>query len=153
MLTNGWEADIIDVETAFLYGNLEKEIFMKIPEGLDVFLDTKFQANDCFLLLQAMYGLVQAARQYYKKIIKTMVENLKFEKCLADTCLLKRLNNKGTIIISVYVDNILCIWNCKAIDCLKIELSNFFEVKDEGLMEEYVGCSVLTNETGNIVLH
>ena len=65
MLTNGWEANIIDVETTFLYGDLEEEIFMKIPEGLDVFLHKEFQANDCLLLLQAMYGFVQEARQYY----------------------------------------------------------------------------------------
>ena len=79
--------DIINVETAFLYGDLEEEIFMKIPEGLDVFLDTEFQANNCLLLLQAMYGLVQAARQYYKNFINVMVEKMNFEKCLADTCL------------------------------------------------------------------
>ena len=30
MLVNDWEADIVDVETAFLYGNLEEEIFMKM---------------------------------------------------------------------------------------------------------------------------
>ena len=41
---------------------------MKIPEGLDMFLDTEFQADNCLLLLQAMYGLVQATRQYCKKV-------------------------------------------------------------------------------------
>ena len=127
MLTNGWEADIIDVETDFLYGDLEEEVFMKIPEGLDVFLDKEFKTNDCLLLLQTMYGLVQAARQYYKKFIKIMVENLKFEKCLADTYLLKQTNEKVALIIAVYVDNILCIRNRKAIDCLKNELSIFLK--------------------------
>ena len=90
MLTNGWEADIIDFETAFLYGDLEKVIFMKIPEGLEKFLAMEFKADDCYLLLQAMCKLVQAAHQYYNKFIKIMVEKLNFEKCLADTCLLKR---------------------------------------------------------------
>ena len=111
MLTNGWGEDIINVETTFLYGDLEEEIFMKIPEGLNKFLDTEFKADDCLLLLQAMYRLVQVAHQYYKKFIKIMVEKLNFEKCLADTCLLKRKNKKGTLIIAVYVDNILCIGN------------------------------------------
>ena len=27
----------MDIETAFLYGILEEEIFMKIPEGLDTY--------------------------------------------------------------------------------------------------------------------
>ena len=66
MLANNWDADIVDIETAFLYGDLDKEIYMKVPEGLAKYLDTKYNNDDCLVLIQAMYGLVQAARQYYK---------------------------------------------------------------------------------------
>ena len=38
MISNNWEADIVDVETAFLYGDLEEEIYMKIPQGLGSYL-------------------------------------------------------------------------------------------------------------------
>ena len=31
--TYNWEAEIIDIKTAFLYGDLEEEIYMKIPKG------------------------------------------------------------------------------------------------------------------------
>ena len=91
MLVNNWEADIVDIETAFLYGNLEKEIFMKISEGMDVVLEEKYGEDDCLLLLQTIYGLVQAARQYHKKFLEVMTKKLGFDKCLADTCLLKQL--------------------------------------------------------------
>ena len=33
----GWVMEIIDVETAFLYGDLDEEIYMKILEGLHLF--------------------------------------------------------------------------------------------------------------------
>ena len=36
-LMNNWEMEVVDIETAFLYGILEEEIFMKIPEGLNVY--------------------------------------------------------------------------------------------------------------------
>ena len=31
--THNIEAEIINIETAFLYGDLEEEIYMKIPKG------------------------------------------------------------------------------------------------------------------------
>ena len=34
MMVYGWDADIADIETAFLYNDLNKEIYMKMPEGL-----------------------------------------------------------------------------------------------------------------------
>ena len=35
MISNNWCADIVDIETDFLYGDLEEEIYMKIPVGLN----------------------------------------------------------------------------------------------------------------------
>ena len=53
------EAWSIDIETAFLNGDLEEEIFMKIPQGMEVQLaETK-----ALKLNKSIYGLVQAARQ------------------------------------------------------------------------------------------
>ena len=56
-------------------------------------------------------------------------------------------------VVCVYVDNILCIGDRRAIDLIKEELSKYFSVKDKGQMEEYVGCSVLPNSIRDIILH
>ena len=55
------KAKIIDVETAFLHGDLEEEIYMDIPEGLEFFDGDVDKLNECLLLLQTIYGLVQSA--------------------------------------------------------------------------------------------
>ena len=54
MMTYCWDADIVDIQTAFLYGNLGKSIFMKLPEGLAEHLDTVFDDNVCLVLVQSM---------------------------------------------------------------------------------------------------
>ena len=136
LLENDFEADIVDIETAFLYGELEEEIYLKIPEGLDVYLENKFVKDDFFVLDKAMYGLVQAARQYYKKFIKIINEDLGFKKCLADACLLQRETKLGKVVVFVYVDDTMCIGYRYAIDQLKTELQIYFNIKDEGKMNE-----------------
>ena len=44
-------------------------------------------------------------------------------------------------------------WRLTNNQLLKVELAKYFAVKDEGKMEEYVGCSVMRDVAGNIVLH
>jgi Reverse transcriptase (RNA-dependent DNA polymerase) len=55
----GFQASTIDVETAFLDGNLHEEIYMNIPEGM------KNKEIDCLRIKRTIYGLVQSAREFY----------------------------------------------------------------------------------------
>ena len=60
-IANNWDADIVDIEIAFLYGDLNEEIYLKIPEGLDTYMNAIFDTDDCFVLEKTMYSLVQTA--------------------------------------------------------------------------------------------
>ena len=79
--------------TAFLYGDLEESIYMKTPDGFEEYLKRYF-SNNCAIMNKAAYGLVQTARQSYKKFVKILTSDLGFEKCMADKCLLKRETQK-----------------------------------------------------------
>ena len=94
------------------------------------------------LLDKAIYGLVQAARQFHKKLTDVMVKDMGFERCKADECLLIRTTRKGTVVVCVYIDDTLCAGDQQAIDEFKEELKSHFSTKEEGKMEEYVGCKV-----------
>ena len=50
---------VMDVETAFLYGDIEKEIFMKSPVGMEE-IDPGSSPEDCYQLKKKIYGLCQA---------------------------------------------------------------------------------------------
>ena len=60
-IINKWVKEIINVETAFLHGKLEEEIFMKFPQGLSM-IEKYNEDTDCVVLKKAMHGLVQAAQ-------------------------------------------------------------------------------------------
>ena len=67
MLIEKWDVKIVDIDTAFLTGELEHEIYMTIPEGFAECVD-QFEENDALKLKKAIYRQVQAARQFFKKI-------------------------------------------------------------------------------------
>ena len=152
MLLNGWHSEIVDIETAFLYGDLDEEIYMTIPEGIENVTGERPRDDEALILVHAMYGLVQAARQFFKKLRNTLEEDMGFKKCLADECLLARTNNLGTVLICLYIDDTLVMGDKKAIDEFKKEITRYFNTKEEGAFEEYVGCKVLYGDN-ELFLH
>jgi hypothetical protein len=77
------EASIVDVETAFLHGELQEKIYMNIPEGMS------YDSKHCLLLTKTIYGLVQSAREFYEKLIST-IELIGFKGDTSDPCLLSK---------------------------------------------------------------
>ena len=53
----GWSAENIDIKTAFSYGDLEEEIYLKIPEGYREHKGEKLEGK-CLLIQHVIYGLV-----------------------------------------------------------------------------------------------
>ena len=63
MIIENMKGKVVDIENAFLNGDLEHEIYMKIPEGYDEVINPGVDKEDCLILQKAIYGLVQVARQ------------------------------------------------------------------------------------------
>lgn len=124
------EAKIIDVSTAFLYGDLEEDIYMKCHEvhGKDEALHLK----------HSIYGLVQSARQYYLKFTRKL-RNLGFAGGYPDPCLMTRKNENGICFIAIWVDDSLLVGHEKAIQQTIDDLQREdFELKIDGSLEDYL---------------
>ncbi len=67
LIVFGHKAKIFDLETAFPYGNIEGEIFMKCPPGM-----TDVEEDEVLALIKCFFGLVQAAKQYHKKDVEVL---------------------------------------------------------------------------------
>ena len=66
----GWHMEALDVKTAFLYGKLDKEIYMHQPEGFKL----KGQENKVLCLHCALYSLKQAALAWWRELESSMKE-------------------------------------------------------------------------------
>lgn len=62
----GWEVCQIDVKTTYLYGDLDEEIYMELPKGMD---NLKIHV---LLHKKVLYGLKQARCQLYRKLKNTI---------------------------------------------------------------------------------
>ena len=62
-----WEFRQIDVKTTYLYGELDEEVYMEVPEGLE-----DVPEDHVLLLIKALYGLKQAGCQWYQTLKSVM---------------------------------------------------------------------------------
>ena len=98
---------------------MEQEIYFNILDGYKKYTSKKFNKNDCLILDQAIYGLVQAARQFFKKMIEVLETKMNFVRSMNDQCLLMRNDKNGTVIVCLYIDDTLCVGDKKALDTFK----------------------------------
>jgi hypothetical protein len=120
----------LDVQTAFLHGELEEEIFMKIPEGYTE--DQEFYETKALKLNKAINGLVQAARQWWKKFNYEIIK-LGFKGNNVDPCLFYKEENEEKYIITLYVDDSIIADEKRLIEETITSLERFLKSKYKGV--------------------
>ena len=147
MLIENLKGKVLDIDNDFLNGDLEHEIYMKIPEGYDEVINPRVDKEDCLILQKTIYGLVQAARHFWKKIVDKMQEG-GFKLSEDDPCMLYKEDEKGVCIIIIYIDDILIIGKEEAIDDAIRVFQGRFQVKDPKSLEDYLGVQIEQNDDG-----
>mmetsp|Transcript_46512 Transcript_46512/g.95135 ORF Transcript_46512/g.95135 Transcript_46512/m.95135 type:complete len:270 (-) Transcript_46512:198-1007(-) len=89
--SKGWVTNQIDVQTAYLYGDIEEEIYLSPPKGLEGMIPP----GKVMHLRKGVYGLSQSSRSFYKLLIKTLKE-FGMEPCTEDECIWKMKHDNGS---------------------------------------------------------
>jgi len=128
---------VIDIDVAFLNGDLEEEIFMDCPQGLE------HQEDECILLQRTIYGLVQSARMYNNLKFRDILLKIGYKQCACEPCLFYRKNELGVSILVSYVDDNAIAGDEAAIkDTLQGLVDNGLTYTKESLTD-YLSCEVL----------
>jgi len=130
----------MDVETAFLNADLKEEVYIAVPEGLQV-----AEGCNCLRLNKALYGLKQSPREWYDNI-NGFLQSLSFKRLQSEHCLYFYSKDEEICIISLYVDDLIIAGSNKEVtNRVKTCLKRRYAMKDLGDVDEILGCKVKVN--------
>ena len=133
----GYSAIRVDVETAFLYGDLEEEIYMECPQVMTLCNKQWLHHFNKFI-----YGLVHATPQYIKKAVE-ILKSSGFVGGSIDPCLYVKKSAKGMVYIALYVDDNLMVSNITAInDTTEASKSKGLVLKIVEGLQDYLSCKI-----------
>ena len=112
--TSKWDLFQMDVKNAFFNGKLSEEVYMQPSLGLSV------DSNKVCHLRRALFGLKQAPRAWFAKFNSTIFR-LGYTASPYDSTLFLRRTDKGTILLLLYVDDMIITGD---------DLSGIQELKD-----------------------
>jgi hypothetical protein len=96
-----FEVRQIDVNSAFLNGLIDTEIYMEQPTG---YIDKRVPDHVC-LLLKSLYGLKQASCIWHT-LLKSVFLELGFKSTIHDPCVfIVTWENIGKLMITIHVDD------------------------------------------------
>ncbi|KAL8145460.1 hypothetical protein AgCh_003579 [Apium graveolens] len=135
VVKKGWHIiSQLEVNNAFLHGDLHEDVYMKPPSGLHL-SDSSLVCK----LIKSLYGLKQASREWLKKL-SAELHSMGYNYSRNDHSLFYKKNGSLILFLAVYVDDILVIGNDTAeITSIKQYLDSVFKIKDLGDLHYLLG--------------
>ena len=129
----------MDVKSAFLNGDLEEELYMELPEGLD----DNLNSNKVYRLNRSIYGLKQASRMWYQKLKEYLVSQGFVQINSDHTVFIRHTSENSLDIIDFHVDDLMiAAKSITTINEIKRALATRFEMTDGGELRFFLGIQV-----------
>nr|GEZ22826.1 hypothetical protein [Tanacetum cinerariifolium] len=113
----------MNVKSAFLYGTIEEDVYVYQPPG---FKDPDY-LDKVYKVVNALYGLHQAPRAWYKTLANYLLEN-GFQRGKIDQTLFIKRQKGDILLVQIYVDDIILGLLIKT---LKQKLNEIFISQDK----------------------
>jgi len=129
-----WHMTGVDVRNAYLYGELDEEIYMEQPEGFKV----PGKENMVLRLLRALYGLKQAGLAWWRAL-KLSMEKLGFVSLSSDAGIFLYRGQGSFVIAIVYVDDAIFMGPARSLAYeMKRRFMERWETRDLGDVTEFL---------------
>ncbi|XP_019086446.1 PREDICTED: uncharacterized protein LOC109126936 [Camelina sativa] len=133
----------MDVHNAFLHGDLDEEVYMKLPPGF-----RHSHPGKVWRLRKSLYGLKQAPRCWFKKLSDSLLR-FGFFQSYDDYSLFSYTRKNIELHVLIYVDDlIICGNDSYMLQKFKDYLSRCFSMKDLGKLKYFLGLEVSRGPDG-----
>ena len=135
-----WDAQQIDIKTAFLYGLLpDDEVqYMEQPQGFE----EEGKEEWVWKIQRGLYGMKQSGRIWNQTMNEQML-SWGFTRLSCESCIYYRKSNSGTIVSAVHVDDFLSIAsNREENERFKDQMHRVWTISDLGAVRFVVGIAV-----------
>ena len=151
-IKEGLDLRLMDVVTAYLYGPLDTDIYMKVPEGFKLPKAANSNSRESYSikLNRSLYGLKQSARMWYNRLSEYLLKEAYKNDPISPCIFIKRFE-KGYVIIAVYVDDLNIIGTPEEISITMDYLKKEFEMKDLGKTRFCLGLQIEHLKNGILV--
>eukprot|EP01103_Thecamoeba_quadrilineata_P005129 TRINITY_DN1496_c0_g1_i7.p1 TRINITY_DN1496_c0_g1~~TRINITY_DN1496_c0_g1_i7.p1 ORF type:complete len:277 (+),score=24.13 TRINITY_DN1496_c0_g1_i7:25-855(+) len=124
----------LDVVQAYLNSDLDVDIFMELPPGIEG------DKNDVMHLKKSLYGLKQSGRNWNIDLTNWLTSN-GLERCPHEECLFA--NKDRTVIVAIYVDNlIIATKNEELARKIHKDINKTYETTDLELATHVIGIEI-----------
>lgn len=143
-----WPLAQMDVNNAFLYGDLFEEVYMALHLGYKVSNVARKGEKLACRLHKSIYGLKQASRQWFSKF-STILTNQGFTQSKADYSLFTKGVGDFFVALLVYVDDII-LTGPSQVELTKVKeiLRSNFMLKDLGTVKYFLGLELSRSAQG-----
>ena len=139
----------MDVVTAYLYGDLDTEIHMKILEGFPL-LKAQPRSTYSIQLRRSLYGVKQCGRMRYN-LLSEYLSKRGYTNDHICSCLIIKKFLKEFAILAIYVDDINLIGTLEDLEETVDYLKKEFKMKDLGKMRFCLGLQIERSFNGMLV--
>jgi hypothetical protein len=95
---------LMDVVTTYLYGSLDSDIYMKLPEGFKL-PGAGSREQYSIKLNKSLYGLKQSGRMWYHRLSEYLMKE-EYKNNSICPCIFIKRSESEFVIIAVYVDDL-----------------------------------------------
>ncbi|GKA11203.1 putative ribonuclease H-like domain-containing protein, partial [Tanacetum coccineum] len=125
----------LDVKSAFLYGEIEEEVYVTQPKGFE---DPYFPKH-VYRVVKALYGLHQAPQAWYARLSAFLLQH-NYRRGTIDKTLFIKKDSRDILLVQVYVDDIIFGSTNKAwCDEFEVLMKGEFEMSAMGEMTFFLG--------------